>query len=95
MAALCLEAGSGIVLRSWRCGDLEGLVRQADSRQGQKNLRDRFPSPYTEQDGLFFLQEIVPKDPEHLFAVIVEGEVAGGMSLEPFHDDRAGVYELG
>ena len=37
-------------LRAWREGDEASLVRHADNRNVWRNLRDRFPSPYTAAD---------------------------------------------
>lgn len=39
-----------LVLRPWRWGDEEALVRHANNRRIWRNLRDRFPHPYTEAD---------------------------------------------
>jgi RimJ/RimL family protein N-acetyltransferase len=44
-----LDCGSCIV-RYWRDGDRESLVRYADNHRVWRNLKDRFPHPYTTAD---------------------------------------------
>ena len=45
-----LDAGICVV-RSWRTADLDALVRHADNPNVARQLRDRFPQPYTRSDG--------------------------------------------
>src|SRR6186997_1573486 len=69
------------VLRPWRTDDLESLVAMADDPRIAANLRDRFPSPYTREDGERWLS-IAPTLPEgEALAVEVAGEVAGGIGV--------------
>jgi ribosomal-protein-alanine N-acetyltransferase len=38
------------VIRSWRAQDTNALVRHANNHRVCRNLRDRFPHPYTAAD---------------------------------------------
>ena len=77
-------------IRSWRASDIDPLVRYANNRKIWLNLRDRFPHPYTKTDGQRFIRSMRQADPETAFAVVVDGEAAGGIGFMLQHDvDRA------
>ena len=77
-------------VRSWRASDLEPLVRYANNRKIWLNLRDRFPHPYTKADGQRFLRSMRQANPETAFAIVVDGEAAGGIGFMLQQDvDRA------
>lgn len=80
MSGVRLECGSCAV-RSWSLEDVASLVRHANSREVWKNLRDRFPHPYTESHAREFLTRALEARPEVNFAIEVEGEAAGGIGL--------------
>src|SRR5947207_15242467 len=87
MMRLPLKTGE---VRSWRAADLEPLVRYANNRKIAMNLRDRFPHPYTKADGQRFIRAMRHADPETAFAVVVDGEAAGGIGFVLQQDvDRA------
>lgn len=69
------------VLRRWQAGDVEALIRHANNRNIWRNVRDRFPHPYTREaaeDWLRFTAEH-PHDPN--YAIAVAGEAVGGIGL--------------
>lgn len=70
------------VVRPWRSSDLETLVKHANNRRIWLNLRDRFPHPYTTRDGRAFLQHVQQQSPLTTFAVVVNGEAAGGIGFQ-------------
>lgn len=72
----------GCALRPWRADDLEALVRHADDPDVSRNLRDRFPSPYTEDDARGWIELASGADPVTNVAVEVDGEAVGGVGLE-------------
>ena len=53
----------GYLLREWRATDCTSLARYANNINIWRNVRDRFPHPYTEEDGRFFIGNIVPQSP--------------------------------
>lgn len=76
-------------LRSFHTSDLDALVRLANNPNIAKTLTDRFPHPYTEQDGLRFLEFAInsKQDDKHLLhAIEVDGQFAGGIGLHPESD---------
>jgi RimJ/RimL family protein N-acetyltransferase/catechol 2,3-dioxygenase-like lactoylglutathione lyase family enzyme len=93
-APVRLECGRCAV-RSWREGDLESLVRHANSRAVWLQLRDRFPHPYTAEAGRAWLRYAAEAKPETQFAVEVDGEAAGGIGFLPQRDIERCSAEVG
>lgn len=74
------------LLRPWRASDAESLARNADDREVWRNMRDRFPHPYTLKDAKAWLAFVATVPPGTNFAIEVEGEAVGGISFEPLAD---------
>jgi ribosomal-protein-alanine N-acetyltransferase len=73
---------SRCVLRPWRAGDEASLVRYANNRNVSRNLRDRFPYPYTAADADEWIKLAVAQTRPTSFAIVVEGEAVGGIGIE-------------
>lgn len=82
-------------LRPWNSSDLPSLVKYANNWNVAKNLTNRFPHPYTEQDGESFIAMATSDDPIHIFAIDINGEAAGGIGLHPQPDIFIKNAELG
>ena len=82
-------------VRSWRSGDLESLVRNANNRNIWINLRDRFPHPYTTRDGHAFLKHTRDQQPETAFAIVASGEAVGGIGFQLQGDVERVSAEIG
>jgi ribosomal-protein-alanine N-acetyltransferase len=76
-------------------GDVASLVRHADNRKIWLNLRDRFPHPYTQHDGISFVHRVRSSRPETTFAIEVDGEAAGGIGFMLQHDVERVSAEIG
>lgn len=74
--------GSRAVVRLWRSEDAPSLVRHANNINVAKQLRDRFPHPYTPADARAFLDwaRTGHADPGNL-AIEVDGEAVGGVGF--------------
>jgi ribosomal-protein-alanine N-acetyltransferase len=83
------------VVRPWKKTDLESLVRYANNRNVWRNLRDRFPHPYTRQDGRWWLDHAAVSDAQTNFAIEVEGEAAGGIGFVIGEDVHRRTAEIG
>jgi RimJ/RimL family protein N-acetyltransferase len=70
------------VIRSWRTEDLASLVRHANNRRVWRNLRDRFPHPYTASDADDWIRQATRAAPQTHFAIAVNGEAVGGIGLD-------------
>jgi RimJ/RimL family protein N-acetyltransferase len=69
-------------LRPWRVSDAASLVRYANNRNISRNLRDRFPFPYTAADAAAWTHRVVGEAPPRNFAIVVGGEAVGGIGVE-------------
>lgn len=85
----------GIVLRPWGANDLDALVRHADDAEVSRGTSDRFPHPYTREDGHAFLAGRVVDLDAPVFAIEVDGEACGGIGVRCFSGERAVGAEFG
>ncbi len=83
------------ILRVWRKDDLESLVRYANNFNIAKNLTDRYPYPYTPEDGVQFIGAVAALEPPQVFAIEINGEAAGSIGLHPQNDIYSRNAELG
>lgn len=88
-------AGDGFVLRPWRRDDLEDLLAHADDREIVRGLSDRFPHPYTREDGERFLAGDVVDLNAPVFAIEVDGQACGGIGAEIGRADRRHSAQMG
>jgi RimJ/RimL family protein N-acetyltransferase len=89
-----LDCGSATV-RDWREGDRDALARFANNRKVWRNLKDRFPHPYTERDAEAWLA-LARTDPGRTgWAIEIDGQSAGGIGLVPLCDVYARTAHIG
>jgi len=87
--------GDRCVIRAWRDSDRESLLRYANNRKIWRNLRDRFPHPYTEADADAWFA-LCREHPDHAgWAIEAEGMAVGGISLRPGQDVHLKTAEIG
>lgn len=84
------------VVRPWRAGDAASLVRHANNINVSKQLRDRFPYPYTPADAKAFLDwaRTGHADPGNL-AIEADGEAVGGIGFSIGSDIERFSAEVG
>lgn len=87
--------GERCSLRRWRASDAASLVRHANNLNVSRNLRDRFPYPYTHKDAQTFLTAASSEDPQTNFAIEVAGESVGGLGYVPGTDVERYAAEVG
>ena len=75
-----LELGT-CTIRSWRSGDESSLVHHANNRAVWRNMRDRFPHPYTLEDAYRWIELNNTVFPETNFAIAVEDTAVGGIGI--------------
>jgi RimJ/RimL family protein N-acetyltransferase len=83
------------VIRSWRPEDVPSLVRHANNRRVWRNLKDRFPHPYTPTDGERWICQATGTRPETHFATAIGGEAVGGIGLDLQGDVFRRTAEIG
>lgn len=83
-------------LRPWRTSDRAALLRNANDREVWRNLRDRFPHPYTDSDAdEWFAFAAAAPSPPGIYAIEVEGAAVGTIALEPGDDIEQWCWEIG
>ena len=82
-------------IRSWQPEDVPALVRHANNRQVWRNLRDRFPHPYTVRDAGDWIGRATAAVPETHFAIAIGDEAVGGIGLDLQTDVHRRSAELG
>jgi ribosomal-protein-alanine N-acetyltransferase len=87
--------GRHAMIRSWRTADVGALVKHANNVNIARQLRDRFPHPYTAADARRFLEAIVAVRPVTTFAIDVEGEAVGGIGFSSGTDIERFSAEIG
>jgi RimJ/RimL family protein N-acetyltransferase len=89
-----IDLGS-FVIRDWRRGDEESLVRHANNPKVAHHLRDRFPHPYTLDDAKAWIDHACSENPVTNFAIVVHGDAVGGIGFERQQDIAQRSLELG
>jgi [ribosomal protein S5]-alanine N-acetyltransferase len=89
-----LDCGISIV-REWRETDRGTLVRYANNRKVWRNLKDRFPHPYTEKDADAWLALNRAHPDRAGWAIEVDGQAVGGVGLVPMDDVHARSAHIG
>jgi RimJ/RimL family protein N-acetyltransferase len=87
--------GRHSTIRSWRTADISALVKHANNANIARQLRDRFPHPYTASDARRFIEGVVGVRPVTTFAIDVDGEAIGGIGFSPGSDVERYSAEIG
>ncbi len=88
-------AGGRCTVRAWELADAAALARHANNVNVSKQLRDRFPHPYTISAARAFLDHAVPARPVTNFAIDVGGESVGGIGFAAGSDVERFSAEIG
>jgi len=83
------------IVRTFQLEDAPSIARNGNNRTIWRNLRDRFPHPYTEDDAVGYIRFILAKSPYHSLAIEVDGEAVGGLSLRQGQDIERLTAEIG
>ncbi|MCB9261659.1 MAG: GNAT family N-acetyltransferase [Flavobacteriales bacterium] len=75
-----------VKLRKFSENDLERLVLLANNPKIANNLTDKFPYPYTEEAGKWFINFALEHPGHNIFAIEVDGEYAGSIGIHPLDD---------
>ena len=85
----------GGIVRSWQTTDAPSLARSANDRAIWRNLKDRFPNPYSLADADAFIAHCRTAVPESSFAIVVDDEAIGAIGFENHGDIWRRSVELG
>lgn len=84
-----------IKLRPWKIEDAGQLTSIANNKKIWLNVRDHFPHPYTVGDALKWVEHTSQQTPLQNMAIVVNGEIAGGIGLTPKEDVHRKSMEIG
>lgn len=87
--------GEGFRLRPWCADDLASLLRHANDAEVSRGLRDRFPYPYTREDGEAFLGGRVLSPGTLALAIEIDGQACGSVGAQQGLAERGHSAELG
>lgn len=87
--------GSHCLVRPWRHSDAKSLVQHANNQNVARQLRDRFPHPYTPGDARGFIDVVAATRPLTNFAIDVDGLAVGGIGFSPGNDVERYSAEIG
>lgn len=82
-------------IRPYVSSDVAAIVRYGNDREVWKNLRDRFPHPYTRAHAIEWLRYVRRQDPPHDFAIATRMSLIGGIGLQMQDDVYRRSAELG
>ncbi|MEO6304536.1 MAG: GNAT family N-acetyltransferase [Bacteroidia bacterium] len=82
-------------LRPWSVNDLDSLVKFANNKDIAKFMTDKFPHPYTKENGKQFIEFVIKDAPHHILAITVNDEAIGGIGIHPQTDIQCKNAELG
>ena len=86
---------NGGLIRSWSPSDSPSLALHANDRAIWRNLKDRFPNPYTLANAEWFIEHCRTEQPESAFAIVVDDEAVGAIGFEHRGDIWRRSVELG
>jgi [ribosomal protein S5]-alanine N-acetyltransferase len=87
--------GRRCIVRQWQMQDADALVRHADNINVARQLRDRFPHPYTRANASIFLKAATSAAEPSNLAIEVDGEAAGAIGYVPGMDVERYSAEIG
>lgn len=87
--------GQRCTVRPWQHSDAASLVTHANNADVARQLRDRFPHPYTLGHARQFIRSAAEARPITMFAIIVNAEAAGGIGFTPGSDIERYSAEIG
>ena len=83
------------LIRGWHRGDEASLVRHANNPNVSRNLREIFPYPYTADDATRWITHASSKTPTTDFAIVIDGEAAGGIGFVQLGDVERRSVDIG
>jgi RimJ/RimL family protein N-acetyltransferase len=87
--------GKCCMVRLWRMEDAESIVRHANNINVARQLRDRFPHPYTRANAMGFLKAATSAPEPSNLAIDVGGEAVGAIGYVPGIDVERYAAEIG
>ena len=74
------------ILHPWQYSDIDSLLKYANNKKVADNLTDAFPHPYIKKDAESFLERFMHDAPLRAFAIEINKEACGAISVFPQTD---------
>jgi RimJ/RimL family protein N-acetyltransferase len=87
--------GRRCIVRPWRSSDVDALVLHANNYNVARQLRDRFPNPYTRAHAVAFLKTAASAERPTNLSIEVDGQAAGGVGFACGSDVERFSAEIG
>lgn len=87
--------GQRCTVRLWKPGDADALARHGNNANVARQLRDRFPHPYTRAHAVAFIRHASALIPPTHFAIEVDDEAAGAVGFVAGTDVERFSAEIG
>ncbi|MBL7916899.1 MAG: GNAT family N-acetyltransferase [Bacteroidia bacterium] len=84
-----------VTLRKYTLNDLDELVKLGDNPNISKFMMNRFPSPYTKEKGVEFINHALSHTPTQLMAIDLNGKFIGAIGVHPMDDVFSNNAEFG
>ncbi len=82
-------------LRPWAMDDLESLVKFANNKNIANYMTNKYPHPYTKENGIQFIEFASKQNPQNILAIEIKGQAVGGIGIHPQDDIHCKNAELG
>ncbi|TCD07159.1 N-acetyltransferase [Pedobacter frigidisoli] len=82
-------------LRPFHLNDVNALVKYANNFNIAKNLTNKFPFPYQDEDGEAFIELALSHRPLQIKAIVINDEVVGSIGVHPLSDIYSRSAEMG
>ncbi len=83
------------ILRPWQLFDVDNLVKYVSNPNIPIHFTNRFPVPYTLEDGRKFIDMAINESPFLKYAIEINGEAVGGIDFHPQADILCKNIEIG
>jgi len=90
-----VSGDGGATIRPYRRSDAQALAALADNPNISHYLMNRFPSPYTLEDAAQWVARYGNEKEQHIFAIEWQGQLVGGIGLEPMADIHGLTADVG
>ncbi len=76
-----IKLENAISIRNWEFSDLTSLINNANNENISAFMRDAFPYPYTQTEGLKWLYEVANNENSTHFAICENDKAIGGIGI--------------
>lgn len=90
MTLIHCKAGFDFILRDLKKTDAQSMADHANNFNIWRNVRDLFPNPYTYENALEFIEQIIEFPNDIILGIEIEGNVCGVIGLH----SRPDVYKI-